>query len=335
MKAHTRWSTPTMSRIPRVIWQLLPVVTILFSLVFDAGRFLRLCLRSRAALAAENLFLRQQLAMYQARNIKPRQVTNATRFTLVWLSHWLEWQRSLSVVKPETFTRWRRQGFAWLWRRQSHAGRPPIPDALQALIRQMARENLTWGQQRIANELRLKLGLRVSPRTVRKYTPTRLHRGPGHRAASQRWGTFLRNQAWDLIVHSGTAAVIRGVQAVSARLRWSLQRWWGRFVASGLQDTAPSDTVSFALLIKPLAVSPAWSPDSMDVSSAGERSPPDMGRLHHQVPCTTARAIPVDTLGVPPVVAAVRWWNGASAHVWDAEHLSKDGSRVIPWRRAA
>ena len=32
----------------------------------------------------------------------------------------------------------------------------------------MARENLTWGEERIANELLLKLGLRVSPRTVRK-----------------------------------------------------------------------------------------------------------------------------------------------------------------------
>jgi hypothetical protein len=33
----------------------------------------------------------------------------------------------------------------------------------------MAQDNLTWGQERIDNELLLKLGLRVSPRTVRKY----------------------------------------------------------------------------------------------------------------------------------------------------------------------
>ena len=31
----------------------------------------------------------------------------------------------------------------------------------------MAQENPTWGQERIANELLLKLGLQVSPRTVR------------------------------------------------------------------------------------------------------------------------------------------------------------------------
>jgi hypothetical protein len=35
----------------------------------------------------------------------------------------------------------------------------------------MALENASWGEERIANELVLKLGLRVSPRTVRKYTP--------------------------------------------------------------------------------------------------------------------------------------------------------------------
>ena len=46
----------------------------------------------------------------------------------------------------------------------------------------MARDNPTWGQERIANELLLKLGLRVSPRTVRKYLPKRLDRGPGQRA---------------------------------------------------------------------------------------------------------------------------------------------------------
>ena len=37
----------------------------------------------------------------------------------------------------------------------------------------MATENSLWGEERIANELRLKLGIRVSPRTVRKYMPKR------------------------------------------------------------------------------------------------------------------------------------------------------------------
>src|SRR5215468_7905624 len=63
----------------------------------------------------------------------------------------------------------------------------------------MARDNLTWGQERIANELLLKLGLRVSPRTVRRYMPKPLDRRPGQRATSQRWRTFVRNHAQAII----------------------------------------------------------------------------------------------------------------------------------------
>jgi transposase InsO family protein len=63
----------------------------------------------------------------------------------------------------------------------------------------MARENPTWGEERIANELLLKLGLRVSPRTVRKYMPKHLNPGRGKRAMSQRWSTFVRNHAQGIV----------------------------------------------------------------------------------------------------------------------------------------
>jgi putative transposase len=55
------------------------------------------------------------------------------------------------------------------------------------------------GQERIANELLLKLGLRVSPRSVCKYMPKRLDRGPGRRVPSQRWRTFVRNHAQAIV----------------------------------------------------------------------------------------------------------------------------------------
>jgi putative transposase len=70
-----------------------------------------------------------------------------------------------------------------------------IPADLQALIRCIARDNPSWGEERIANELQLKLGLRVSPRTVRKYMPKRVDPGRGQRIPSQRWRTFVRNHA--------------------------------------------------------------------------------------------------------------------------------------------
>lgn len=71
----------------------------------------------------------------------------------------------------------------------------------------MTQENPTWGQERIANELLLKLGLRVSPRTVRKYMPQRLDRGPGTRATSQRWSTFVRNHAQAIVACDFCVAV--------------------------------------------------------------------------------------------------------------------------------
>jgi len=63
-------------------------------------------MRSRAQLAAENLFLRKQLALYQERKVKPRLADDATRVILVWLSHFLAWRQLLLIVKPETLIRW-------------------------------------------------------------------------------------------------------------------------------------------------------------------------------------------------------------------------------------
>ncbi len=171
-----------MTRCPRQLCQLWPMISTLFMLLADTMRFLQLCLRPSPALAAENLFLRKQLALYQERHVKPRRATNATRLTLVWLARWFDWRQALVIVQPATFIRWHRQGFRLFWRWKSRPGRPPIPPDLQALIRRMARENPSWGEERIANELLLKLGLRVSPRTIRKYLPKRLNPGRGKRA---------------------------------------------------------------------------------------------------------------------------------------------------------
>src|SRR5712691_8842674 len=175
------------------------LTAVLLMLVVEAVRFLRLCLRLRPTLAAENLFLRKQLALYQERYVTPRRATNATRFALVWLGRWFDWRKALAIVTPQTFTRWHRQGFRLFWRWKSRPRRPRIPAELQALIRQMAHDNPTWGQERIANELLLKLGLRVSPRTVRTYMPKRSDRGPGKRAPSQQWSTFVRNHAQAIV----------------------------------------------------------------------------------------------------------------------------------------
>ena len=254
-----------MVRLSRAIRHLVPCVVMLCTLLLDAARFLRCCLRSPAALAAENLFLRKQLALYQARQVKPRRATDAIRVALVWLSQWFDWPQALTVVQPETFSRWRRQRLCLFWRCTPSPGRPPIPVELQALIRQMARENLTWGQRRIANELRLKLGLRVSPRTIRKYMPTHPDRAPGHRVLAQRWRTFVRHHAWDLMVRGVASDLARGVQALAARMRRLLQRCRGRTVASRWRRTPPRDATWLSWRSAFTSGLAVWSPVTVEV----------------------------------------------------------------------
>jgi putative transposase len=114
---------------------------------------------SQASLAAENLFLRKQLAFYVERKVKPRRLNDAARIALVVLARVIDW-RQLLVVEPETLVRWHRQGFRRFWRWKSRRpGRPRIPLYLQNLIADMARTNRTWGEERIATELLLKLGI--------------------------------------------------------------------------------------------------------------------------------------------------------------------------------
>ena len=165
----------------------------------DLVHFLCLGLRPKASLAAENLFLRKQLAFYQERKVKPRRADNPTRLTLVLLSRLFNWRDALTVVRPKTFVGWHRRGFRLFWRWRSEAGRRPVPAELRHLIREMSRANPSWGEERIANELLLKLGLQLSPRTVRKYMPKLATAPPGGPRSDQRWATFLKNHARGII----------------------------------------------------------------------------------------------------------------------------------------
>jgi putative transposase len=70
----------------------------------------------------------------------------------------------------------------------------------------MGRENPTWGEERIANELLLKLGLCLSPRTVRKYLQSPAA-PPNRPRGDQRWATFLKNHARFIIACDFCVAV--------------------------------------------------------------------------------------------------------------------------------
>ena len=202
--------------------RMVTLLTVIGRLIEDAFRRVTLLLRSKVSVRAESLFLRRQLALHTERGMKPGRIDAATRVvSLVLLSHLFDWRSALVVVQPATLLRWRRAGWKLLRRRKARRGRPPIPEALRALIRRMANENFLWGEERIANELLLKLGIRVSPRTVRKYMPKR---PPGHPSGDQRWSTFLKNHAMailacDLFVDTGARVRMLTFRTAAKRIR--------------------------------------------------------------------------------------------------------------------
>ena len=91
-------------------------------LLVDVVMFVSAGFRSRSQLAAENLFLRKQLALYRERQVRPRRADDATRITLVMLAQLIDWRAVLTIVQPATLLRWHRKGFRLFWR--GRRGRP-------------------------------------------------------------------------------------------------------------------------------------------------------------------------------------------------------------------
>ena len=107
--------------------------------------------RSKRALIAENMFLRQQLIVLERQVERPR-VTQRDQQILVLLASRLQlWRDALIIVKPDTLIGWHRLGFKLYWRRKSRVrqGRPPIPVETIALIKAMCVHNRMWRAKRI------------------------------------------------------------------------------------------------------------------------------------------------------------------------------------------
>ena len=179
-------------------------VKMIITLLGYPAAFFRLTLRPQSTLAAENLFLRKQLSMFQERKARPRRPDTPIRIALVLLSRLFNRGDALVVVQPQTLVRWHRQGFRLFWRWKSRPGRPPIPIELRQLIHEMAMSNPSWGEERIANELLLKPGIRVSPRSVRKYMQLHPWEQP---CGDQRCSTFVRNHACAILACDFCVAV--------------------------------------------------------------------------------------------------------------------------------
>jgi putative transposase len=148
--------------------------------------------RSRQDLILENLALRQQLLVLNAKSPRRRLSTVHKFFWIALLRVWSRWKLSLVLVTPRTVVAWHLAGFRLYWRWLSRArrvgGRMRVSQEIRALIFRMAAENPTWGAPRIHGEL-LKLGFRISEPTVSRW----LRRFRKSTDPCQRWLTFLRN----------------------------------------------------------------------------------------------------------------------------------------------
>jgi transposase InsO family protein len=185
--------------------------------MWDACKLIGLLLiglfRSRAALEAEILVLRQQIIVLRRTAPKRLRFNALDRLILVGLSQMFpNVRQTLAIVEPQTIVRWHRAGFRayWRWRSRSRPGRPKVALEIRRLIRDMSLANLLWGAPRIHGEL-LKLGIDIGQTTVAKYMAKR------RRPPSQGWKTFLRNHA------DGIAAMdLFVVPTISFRLLYGL-----------------------------------------------------------------------------------------------------------------
>ena len=117
---------------------------------------LRCHFKNKSALVAENLALRQQLAMYKRTMKKPRPKQRDRLFWVILYRFWPGWRNALAVVSPDTVIRWHRAGLRlfWKWKsRRRRPGRPRISPEIRALIKAMTEANPLWGAPRIHGEL--------------------------------------------------------------------------------------------------------------------------------------------------------------------------------------
>ena len=199
--------------------------------------------RQRLDLLLEFIVLRHQLAVLQRTGTRRPCFRPSERLFWVFLSRWwANWQRGLIIVQPGTVLRWRRRGFWAIWGsgscRRWRGGRPRISREVRALIVRMSQENFLWGAPRIHGEL-MKLGFVVSQTTVSRYMPRRGY------PPSQRWRTFLRNQAFAIGAIGFDEA---------GRLSDVLRGWFMRVVrcATKVRDGMPCRPIEPSSTLHPL-----------------------------------------------------------------------------------
>jgi putative transposase len=165
--------------------------------------FIRTLFMNRAAMAAEILALRSQLALFeeQVTNKKRKKPKTNHAFRQLWvlLSKFISnWKSYLIVVKPETVIGWHRTAFRLYWKRKSKkVGRPKIPIDIIKEIKRIHEENPLLSPEKI-REMLISMGVidPPAPNTIAKYLPS--IRKPPSQKQAQSWKTFLKNHSREI-----------------------------------------------------------------------------------------------------------------------------------------
>jgi transposase InsO family protein len=105
-----------------------------------------------------------------------------------------------SIVTPDTILRWHRELIRRKWdysERRKRVGRPPVRPEVAQLAVEMARDNPSWGYDRIQGAL-ANLGFKVSDATVGSILRANGLEPAPRRKRRSSWRTFLRAH-WDVL----------------------------------------------------------------------------------------------------------------------------------------
>ncbi len=105
-----------------------------------------------------------------------------------------------TLFTPDTILRWHRQLVAKKWDysdRQKRAGRPPVSSEIEALVLRIARENPSWGYDRIQGALS-NLGHNISDQTVGNILKRHGIEPAPDRKRQTTWKTFVKSH-WDVL----------------------------------------------------------------------------------------------------------------------------------------
>ncbi len=174
---------------------ILPVsMRLLYLVLVRLSGWLALLARTSASKDAELLVLRHEVAVLRRTNPKPRLDWADRAVFSALCRHLPRHILSRRLVTPATILRWHRRLMAKKWTFPHRCGRPPLDPELATLIGQLARQNPSWGYQRIQGEL-LKVGRRVGASTIRRVLKSlRIPPAPT-RSERTSWRQFLRAQA--------------------------------------------------------------------------------------------------------------------------------------------